>query len=201
MVDQREKFGKQRRRRGYELSFRWLVCLSAFFGTLVLGNDSVVVAATTSSRTYSLFNGRTRITAPTSATTPKKLGSKTYLVRPKSRDKRFALYIVQEQVGADERRRSRVAFAKSMKQLLEGQGYTVSSLTSRGRDYTVKFSTFAELPWQKVGTTPARGIAKFTRTADNKLIGATLLCDPKQWSDPGIDMFKKAVVSATVRQR
>jgi hypothetical protein len=88
-----------------------------------------------------------------------------------------------------------------VREVLEAQGYQIDLLTNRGTTYSVQFHAYTDTPWQRVGTTPTRGIAKFIRTTDNLLIGSILLCDPTQWSDPAIAPFKRAVSGAQVTTR
>ncbi len=88
-----------------------------------------------------------------------------------------------------------------MREVLEAQGYQIDSLTNRGVTYSVQFHAYTDTPWQKVGTSSTRGIAKFIRTKDNLLIGSMLVCDPTQWDDPAITQFKRAVSGAQVTNR
>jgi hypothetical protein len=122
-------------------------------------------------------------------------------VRPKKSSQKFAVYVANEPLGVDERKMSKAALGDSIKRALEGQGYTIISFASRGRDYLVDLSTYQTLPWQKVGTTPARVRAKFTRTADARLIGIILACEPTQWDGTAIAGFKQSVsrFKATLR--
>lgn len=168
---------------------------------MLLSDSPDVLAATGSSKTYGLFAGRARVTLPKSASAPKNIGNGMFLVRPKDSSKKFAVYITREPLRRDEVKMSKKEFGDSIKRLLEAQGYTLISFISRGQDYRVEFTTYASLPWQSVGTTPARGTAKFTRTADKQLIGTILMCEPSQWTDPLIGKYKQAVSKTKVAQR
>lgn len=179
-----------------------LVAVSAVVVAISLLRDDVeVVASTASSKTYSLFSGRARVNLPNTAGAPRKLSRNLYLVRPRKSSQKFAVYVANEPLGVDERKMSRAALGDSIKRALEGQGYTIISFVSRGRDYLVDLSTYQTLPWQKVGTTPARVRAKFTRTADARLIGIILACEPTQWDGAAITGFKQSVsrFKATLR--
>jgi hypothetical protein len=158
-------------------------------------------AASRSSRTYSLFSGRTKLTLPKTAGAPQKVNSKLFLVRPKDSSKRFAVYVSREPLASDERKMSSKQQGESIRRLLEGQGYTVTSFTSRGQEYRASFTTYTSLPWQAVGTAAAQGIAKFTRTADQQLIGVILFCEPSEWTDPAVEKFKQSVNKSVVMKR
>lgn len=166
-----------------------------------MGSSPQVLAATGSSKTYRLFSGRAKLTLPKGASAPKKLEASMYLVQPKDSSKKFALYVTRERLRADELKMSKQELGDSIKKLLEAQGYNVISFTSRGQDYRADFTTYSTLPWQPVGTTPARGVAKFTRTVDKQLIGTILMCEPSQWTDAAIGRYKRAVSSTKVSQR
>jgi hypothetical protein len=180
-----------------QFSLRGLFRLTAMASVVLiislLRDDAEVVASTASGKTYSLFSGRARVSLPNTAGAPRKLSRNLYLVRPKNKSQKFAVYVSSEPLGTDERRMSRAALGDSIKRLLEGQGYTVNSFESSGRDYLAELSTYQNLPWQTVGTTPARVRAKFTRTTDARLIGIILACDPSQWDGAAITGFKRSV--------
>lgn len=181
---------------------RSVALLVVALGMLVLKNDAPVVAATTAkTTTYSFFKGRASVTVPKGAKKPRKLSAAIYLVQPSDSKQRFALYISRDSLGKDERKMSKKALGSSIKKLLEADGYSVTSMKMQGADYVVNFTTYANVPWQKVGTAPARGVAKFTRTADNQLIGSALLCDPPAWSGRAIKVYKTTVAKTKVTQR
>jgi|GEM_PF-6957569 len=172
--------------------------LLAAFG----GSDHTLVAATTrSNRSYEFFAGRTKLVLPTGASAPKRINKNTFLIQPKDPSKKFAIFISREPLQRDEIKISKSQLGNSIRRLLESQGYSFNLFSSRGRDFRSDFSTFAVLPWQPVGTTPARGLAKFIRTADNYLIGSVLMCEPKQWLDPEIAKYKRLVSRLSVSQR
>lgn len=189
------------RRPSRQVLLRVLVASSMLLGIALVKDDVEVVAATATQKTYSIFNGRARVSLPLSAAAPRKLTSKIYLVRPKNTALRFAAYVSKEPLGLDERKMSKSELGSSLQRLLEGQGYVVTSLTTRGQDFMVEFTTYASLPWQSVGTTPAQGVGKFTRTADQQLIGMVLLCEPGQWSSAAVAKYKQAVSKIKVTQR
>jgi hypothetical protein len=184
------------------LALRALLTITAVSVALLsLSSEQQVLAASGSTKTYSLFKGRAKVRLPKTANAPKNIGSSTFLVQPTDTTKKFAVYISSEPLRKDEVKMSRKQLGNSLKSLLEAQGYTIISFTSRGADYRVEFTTLANLPWQTVGTTPARGTAKFTRTADKKLIGTILMCEPSQWDDAEIGIYKQAVAKTKVSQR
>jgi hypothetical protein len=183
------------------IASRLCLLLGALAASLCIADEAPVLAATSSSKTYGLFSGRAKVTLPKGAAAPKKLGASTFIVRPKEASKKFVVYVTREPLRPAEIKMSKREFGESIKKLLEAQGHTILSYSARGQDYRVDFTTYAVLPWQAVGTTPARGVAKFTRTADKQLIGSVLMCDPTQWLDSGIAGFKQAVSRTNVSQR
>ncbi len=189
-----------RRWRG-TLASRWFLLLGALATFVWVSDEPSVLAATSSSKTYGLFSGRAKVTLPKSAAAPKKLGASTFIVQPRDVSKKFVVYVTREPLRPNEIKMSKQEFGESIKKLLEAQGHTILSYSARGQDYRVDFTTYAVLPWQTVGTTPARGVAKFTRTADKQLIGSVLMCDPTQWLDSGIAGYKQAVSRTKVSQR
>lgn len=180
---------------------RWCLLLAVLVTLVCVEGEPSVLAATRSSKTFGLFSGRAKITLPNSATAPNRLSAGTFIVKPKDASKKFVVYVTREPLLPGELKMSRREFGESVKMLLESQGHTILSYSTRGQDYRIDFTTYALLPWQGVGTTPARGVAKFTRTADKQLIGSVLMCDPSQWLDSGIGGFKQAVAKTKVSQR
>jgi len=145
-----------------------------------------------------LFAGKITLQLPREASAPKKINSKAYQVEPKSSERRFVIYVTREQLRKDEVGRSNRQLASSIRATLEAQGYQVIKLTTKGEVFTADFTTYTDVPWQKVGTSAARGVAKFTRTRAHELIGTILLCDPRQWADSATKEFKRVVTSASV---
>lgn len=111
------------------------------------------------------------------------------------------IFVTKEPLRKDELKKSDRDLGRSIKELLEAQGYEITSLSNQGASYTAQFKAYTNVPWQQVGTTAVRGIAKFQRTTDNQLIGSLLLCEPSQWTDRGISSFKKAVRTAKVASK
>ncbi len=165
------------------------------------GDEPKLLAATASNRTYGLFSGRARITLPNSAQNPKRFGKRSFIVQPKDPSKKFIMFVVRKPLRRDEVKMSRTELANSLRNIVANGRRTLLSFSASRQDFRADFTTFVELPWQSVGTTPARVIAKVTRTADNQFIGTLLLCDPTQWSDPAIGAFKRAVTRTKVSQR
>ncbi|MEY4668729.1 MAG: hypothetical protein RL518_1428 [Pseudomonadota bacterium] len=141
------------------------------------------------------------LAVPTTAQKPKKISSLMYSIQPRATTQKFVIFVTKEPLRKDERTKSNKDLGTSIKQLLEAQGYEVTSLKNKGTTYTALFRAYTNVPWQKVGTTATRGTAKFVRTSSNELVGSMLLCDPNQWSDPGIALYKKAVSSAKVSNK
>lgn len=148
-----------------------------------------------------VFDGKVRIALPKTAQKPKKVTSSLYSIQPRSPRQKFVIFVTKEPLQKDEIKKSNKELGTSIKQLLEAQGYEVISLTNQGTTYTAQFRAYTNVPWQLVGTTATRGTAKFVRTKNNELIGSMLLCDPSQWTDPGIGVFKKSVSGATIATR
>ncbi len=160
----------------------------------------VTVSATAESAisTRSLFAGKVTLKLPTTAGSPKRINSKAYRVQPKSSERRFVIYVTRESLQKDEVAKSSRQLVSSIRSTLEAQGYKVSKLSNSGDVFTADFTTYTDVPWQQVGTSPARGLARFTRTRNNELIGTILLCDPRQWSDSTTKDFKKVVTGARI---
>lgn len=108
------------------------------------------------------------------------------------------IYVTREALRKDEIGKTNKQLASSIKTLLEAQGYEVIRLKNDGDTFTADFRTYASVPWQKVGTSFARGSARFTRTRSNELIGTILLCDPRQWTDSATREFKQVVTTTKV---
>jgi hypothetical protein len=163
--------------------------------------DPLVEQAATKTTPTKIFGGKVQLTLPKTANKPKKLTSSLYSIQPRSTSQRFVIFVTKEPLRKDELKKSNKELGRAIKQLLEAQGYEVTSLTTQGTTYTAQFRAYTNAPWQLVGTTATRGTAKFVRTADNELIGSMLLCDPNQWTDPGIAVFKKTVSGAKVSSK
>jgi hypothetical protein len=126
------------------------------------------------------------------------VNSKLFLVSPKDPAKRFAVYVLREPLAADERKMSTKQQGESIRRLLEGQGYTVTSFTLSGQGYRASFTISTFLPWQTVGTAPAQGMAKFTCTADQQLSCVILFREPSERAAPAVEKFKQAVTKLVV---
>ena len=161
--------------------------------------DAITSEANKSTTTSKLFSGRVQLSLPKSANKPQKLSASRYSIRPKSADKKFVIFVIQEPLRKDEIKKSNKELGSAIKNLLSAQGYEVTSLTNKGDTYTVKLQAYTNVPWQQVGTTATRGTGTFQRTQDNQLIGSILLCEPNQWNDPAIGDFKKAVSTAKIK--
>ena len=161
-----------------------------------VGAVSADTASTTSKR--NLFGGKITVSLPRSAGAPKKVNGKTFQVQPTSSDKKFVIYVTREPLSKDETRKGNKQLSASIKSLLEAQGYEVIRLTNNGSTFNADFRSYANAPWQKVGTTAVRGSAKFIRTTSDELFGTILLCDPAQWTDSATKEFKQVVSSTTV---
>jgi hypothetical protein len=180
---------------------RWFGAAIVIATLLWPGDEPKLLAATDSNKTYGLFSGRARITLPNSAKTPKRFGKRSFIVQPKDPSKKFVMFVVRVPLRRDELKMSRTELANSLRNIVTNGRRTLLSFSASRQDFRADFTTFVELPWQAVGTTPARVIAKVTRTADKQFIGSLLLCDPTQWSDPAIGAFKRAVTKTKVSQR
>ena len=159
---------------------------------------SADAALATSRSALKLFSNKVTIALPKTAGTLKKINSKTYQVQPTSSERKFVIYVTREALRKDELRKTNKQLASSIKMLLEAQGYEVIRLKNAGDTFSADFRTYSNVPWQKVGTSPARGTAKFTRTRSQELIGTILLCDPRQWSDSETKQFKRVVATTKV---
>lgn len=163
--------------------------------------EALTGEAKKTSTTSKLFSGRVQITVPKAANKPQKKSSTTYWIQPKSPSKKFVIVVTKEPLRKDELKKSNKELGDSIKNLLEAQGYEITSLKNQGTTYTAQFQAYTNVPWQLVGTTATRGTAKFVKTQDNQLVGSLLLCDPNQWNDPDIAQFKKAVSGAKVSSK
>jgi hypothetical protein len=161
----------------------------------------VVEGAATKTTPTKIFGGKVTLALPKTAKKPQKISSSLYSIQPTSPTKKFVIFVTKEPLRKDEIKKSTKELGSSLKELLEAQGYEITSLTNHGTTYTVQFRAYTNVPWQLVGTTATRGIAKFVRTKGNELVGSMLLCDPGQWTDPSIGAFKKTVSGAQVAAR
>lgn len=152
----------------------------------------------TKSTATSIFGGRLHITLPKTAKSPKRVNASLYSIQPRLRRHKFVIFATKEPLRKDEIAKSNKALVTSVRQLLEAQGYQVLDISNQGTSFTANLRAYTNAPWQRVGTTPTRGTAKFVRTKDNQLVGSLLLCDPTQWKTPAINQFKKAVSTAKV---
>lgn len=151
---------------------------------------------TTSAR--QLFSGKVTLQLPATAGAPKKINSKAYQVSPKSSDRKFVIYVTREALLKDEVSKSNKQLSSSIRAMLEAQGYEVLKLSGSGDVFTADFRTYTDVPWQRVGTSAVRGMARFTRTRSKELIGTILMCDPRQWTDSSTGDFKRVVTGARV---
>lgn len=177
--------------------------LATLFVLTALGVSPSAEALSTrkkSSNSISLFSKRLTITLPRTARTPRKITSTTYQVQPKSPEQKFVVYVIQENLRRDEIKKSNKELVPFIKRLLEGLGYEVIQLKNAGDTFTADFRSYATVPWQKVGTSPVRGTARFVRTKDNKLLGSILMCEPSQWTDTAISTYKRAVSGIAVKK-
>jgi hypothetical protein len=110
------------------------------------------------------------------------------------------LYTSREDVLADERNLTNAQLASSIKTLLEGQGYTVTSLTNKQNTFSGKLTGYASMPWRKVGSSPIRGSAYFVRTSGRKLLGAIVLSAPKEWNKKATRDYRSAITKIQVKQ-
>lgn len=177
-----------------------LVTVFPFFSSIGSA-ESIVEQAASKTTPTKLFGGKVQLALPKTATKPKKITSSLYSIQPQSKSQKFVIFVTKEPLRKDEVKKTDKQLSSSFKQLLEAQGYEVTSLTTKGSTYSAQFRAYTNVPWQLVGTTATRGIAKFVRTKDNELVGSMLLCDPNQWTDPGIGIFKKAVSGAKVASK
>lgn len=181
------------------IKYALLVGVSAW---VMLGiGEGTVFAAPTKTKTLSVFKGRALVTVPLTTQKLTKLYSNMYLGQPTDSTKKFALYISKDSLGSDETTLTTKQLASSIKIRLEGQGYTVLSLKTQGQAIIANFEGYTEVPWQKVGTAPVRGVARFVRTADKQLIGSLLVCDPPAWAATDVKGYKTAVLKTKVANR
>jgi len=177
-----------------------LVVGGALFALMVTASTPTL-AQSKKTKTLSAFKGRALVTVPKTTKKPSKLYSNLLLAQPTDATKKFALYISSDPLGSDEVKMKKKELGDSIQTRLQGDGYTILSFKTQGLTYTANIEGFTEVPWQSVGTAPVRGIAKFTRTADKKLIGTLLLCDPPAWESPDVKGYKTAVLKTKVTQR
>lgn len=170
-----------------------LICATlVFFGFVQCGY------ATTKTVKRELFSGKVTLQLPITAGVPKKINSKAYQVRPKASDRRFVIYVTREALLKDEVSKTNKQLVPFIRSMLEAQGYEVIKVSGSGDLFTADFRTYTDVPWQRVGTSAVRGMARFTRTRSKELIGTILLCDPRQWTDSSTSDFKKVVTGARV---
>lgn len=177
--------------------------LLTFFTTLTysISSADTVVRQSATKNTTKIFGGQVLLALPKSAQKPKRISSSLYSIQPRSTNQKFVIFVTKEPLRKDELKKSNKELGRAITQLLEAQGYEVTSLTNQGTTYTAQFRAYTNVPWQSVGTTATRGTAKFVRTPNNELIGSMLLCDPSQWTDPGIGVFKKTVSGTKVANK
>jgi hypothetical protein len=167
--------------------------------SLLTINQLATGASSSSSKTrYSLWSGRARVSIPKTASAPKRVNNRTFSIRPKSKELKFVIYVARDPLRKDELKMTNKQLASSVRTLLESQGFQILDFKTVGSSFTVDFRAFAQVPWQKVGTTYTRGTAKFTRTAGNELVGSILYCDSRQWKNPATMDFRKVVTGTTV---
>lgn len=158
-------------------------------------------ASSSSSKTrYSLWSSKVRVSIPKTARAPKRINDGTFSIQPKSKDLKFVIYVAREPLRKDELKKTNKQLASSVRLLLESQGFQIIDFKTQGNSFVVDFRAFAEVPWQKVGTTYTRGTAKFTRTTSNELVGSVLYCDARQWKNPATADFRKVVSTTKVAQ-
>jgi hypothetical protein len=150
-------------------------------------------SAAAQTKSVSLWSGQLSLTVPSTAGKKKKISANLYSIRPTTKKSKIVLYGSREPVLADEKALSNAQLAASLKTLLEAQGYTVTSLTSKQNVFSAKLTAYASMPWRKVGSSAVRGMAKFVRTNRGKLIGAIILSDPKEWNKKTTRRYRSAV--------
>lgn len=155
--------------------------------------------AGSSAKTIPLVGSSVSLVLPNAAGNPKKISSTKYSISPKAANLKFVMFVTKEALKADERQKSSGALATSIRQMLEAEGYEISSVKIRGSAIVFNFETYSSLPWQKVGTTKARGIARFIRTSGNNLLGAVLFCEPSQWATSANQAFRSSLSNFTAR--
>ncbi len=189
--------GDQNRRGG----FGRVILVGGALLALLLASNTPALAQSKKTKTLSVFKGRAQVTVPKTTKKLSKLYSNLLLAQPTDATKKFALYISSDTLGSDEVKMKKKELGDSIQTRLQGEGYTILSFKTQGLSYTANITGFTEVPWQSVGTAPVRGLAKFTRTADKKLIGTLLLCDPPAWESSDVKGYKTAVLKTKVTQR
>jgi hypothetical protein len=174
-------------------SFLFLAVLAVVWGFSI----DRMSAQKTGGATAKLWNGKVTLRLPASATAPRKVSARLFSIQPRSRKNKFILYVSREPLLKDEVKRSNAQLKNSYKRILESQGYEVIGLTSKRGVFVADFRSYAKVPWQKVGTSPVRGKATFTRSG-KELVGSVLLCDPKQWKNRETKAYIKTVTEAQV---
>ena len=150
--------------------------------------------ASAQTQTVSLFNGELSLDLPSTAGAAKKLTANLYSIQPKAKKQKIVVYATKEPVLADESALTDAQLASSIKALLEAQGYTVESLKNRKNTFSARISTIGTVPWRKLGTASAKGLAQFTRTSKGQLLGAVVLSDPSQWNKGPTKAYRSAVL-------
>jgi len=182
-------------------SVRQLFLSSVFLSVFLLPAQPSLIAESKTTKKVSLFKGRAVLVVPKTSKSPQKLYTNLVRVEPTDSTKKCVLYVSRDPLGSDETKMKNKALGDSIKTRLQGDGYTISSFKTQGSNFTANFTGFTEVPWQKVGAAPVRGLGRFIRTADKQLIGSVLLCDPTTWTDASISGYKTAVSKTVVSQR
>ena len=155
-------------------------------------------SALAQTKSVGFWNGQLTLSLPTKAGKPKKISSSLYLIRPTNKKDKVVLYATREAISSDEKSLTNAQLARALKTLLEGQGYTVASLSAKGNTFSAKLTGYASMPWRKVGATAIRGAAQFVRTANGQLVGALALSDPKEWNRVQTREYRTAVTKSKV---
>lgn len=161
--------------------------------------SALPVTASAQTKTVNLWNGQLKLSVPTTAGKEKKLTSNLFAIQPTAKKNRIVLYASREPVLSDEKTLTNPQLASSIKTLLEAQGYTVSSLTSKKNTFSAKLTGYASMPWRKVGSSAVRGIAQFVRTNIGQLVGAIVLSDPKEWNKKPTRDYRSAAAKIQVK--